>query len=113
TLQAIRGIEGFAQTKLWLTSTRQMATNCLYASLFEEGIGRVDLHDMPASHMEGPTYLNVLRFFDVPQAAAMASERTKVIIYAQDKKPWEFVSQTAEKLGWPKNVQMREPQKTE
>ena len=113
TLQAIRGLDGLTNAKLWLTSTRQMATNCLYASLFEEGISRVDLHEMPASHVDGPMYLNVLRYLDVPQAAAMASERTKVVIYAKDKKPWEFVGQTAEKLGWPKNVQMRDVGKAE
>jgi hypothetical protein len=78
--------------------------------LFEPGISRLDISEPPTSHMNGPTYLNVLRFLDIPQAAAMASERTKVVIYAKDKQPWDYLTQTAEKLGWPKNVQLREPQ---
>lgn len=109
-VQAVRSIDGFGQTKLWLASGGRMAGNALYASLFEDNIARLDLNDLPTSHMEGPTYLNVLRYLDIPQATAMASERTKVVIYTADKKPWEYLVQTANKLGWPKNVQLREPQ---
>lgn len=109
TVQALRGIQGFDQTKLWLASGGKMAVNALYASLFEDGITRLDLSQPPASHMDGPAYLNVLRFLDVPQAAAMASEHIRVVIYAKDKQPWSYLTETAEKLGWPKNVQMREP----
>ena len=113
SVQALRGIEGLADTKLWLTAGHQMATNVLYASLFEDRIGRLDLNDPPPSHMDGPIYLNVLRYLDTPQAAALASERTKVVIYAADKKPWDFTIQTATTLGWPKNVQMRDLVKEE
>ncbi len=113
SVQALRGIDGFGDTKLWLTAGHQMATNVLYASLFEDRIGRLDLNDPPPSHMDGPIYLNVLRYLDTPQAAALASERTKVVIYAADKKPWDFTIQTATTLGWPKNVQMRDLVKEE
>jgi hypothetical protein len=110
-VQATRSIAGFDKTKLWLASGGVMAGNALYASLFEDNIARLDLNGLPASHMDGPTYFNVLRYLDVPQAAAMASERTKVVIYTADKQPWDFLVQTAGKLGWPKNVQLREPMK--
>ena len=113
TVQALHSLEDLNGAKLWITAGHQMAVNALYASLFEDHIGRVDLNDMPASHMQGPPYLNVLRFLDIPQAAAMASERTKVVIYAADKKPWDFTIETAAKLGWPKNVQLRELVKEE
>ena len=52
-----------------------MAANTLYASLFEPDIQRLDLHDLPGSHREGPDYLNVLRFLDIPQAASTALVR--------------------------------------
>eukprot|EP01031_Cornospumella_fuschlensis_P013660 gene13660-16701_t len=68
-----------------------MAVNALYASLFEDGITRLDLHGLPASHDTGPAYLNVLKYLDIPQAAAMAIERARVIVY-DDAKPWEFGS---------------------
>jgi hypothetical protein len=110
-VQATRSIAGFDKTKLWLASGGVMGGNALYASLFEDNIARLDLNGLPASHMDGPTYFNVLRYLDVPQAAAMASERIKVVIYTSDKQPWDFLVQTAGKLGWPKNVQLREPMK--
>lgn len=113
TVQALKAIDGIGKTKLWLASGGPMGVNALYASLFEDGIARLDLSEIPATHMDGPTYFNVLRYLDIPQAAAIASERTKVIVYAQDKKPWDYLTQTAEKLGWPKNVQLREPMKPE
>ena len=35
-------------------------------------VARLDLHDLPESHREGPAYLNVLRTLDLPQAVALA-----------------------------------------
>ena len=52
-----------------------MAANLLYASLYLPSVTRLDLHDLPASHMQGPAYLNVLRHLDLPQAVALAAER--------------------------------------
>lgn len=108
SIQALRTVPGFDKPRLWLTSSGEMAANALYASLFEEGIERLDLHSPPASHMSGPAYLNVLRHLDLPAAAAMASERTKVIIYTTDKDVWAPVVQTAEVLGLPKHFQLRD-----
>ncbi len=110
-VQAMRSVAGFDKTKLWLASGGVMAGNVLYASLFEDNIARLDLNNLPTTHADGPIYFNVLRYLDLPQAAAMAAERTKVVIYTADKKPWDFLTQSAEKLGWPKNVQLREPMK--
>ena len=75
-IQAIRGIEGMAEPDLWIQAEGIMAGNALYASLFEEDIHRLDLHALPASHREGPELLNVLRFTDLPTAAAIVGERS-------------------------------------
>ena len=48
----------------------------------------------------GPHFLNVLRFLDVPEAVAMAAERTRVVLYQSEPGGWEFAQQTARKLGW-------------
>lgn len=111
-VRALRSIEGLKDTKMWLTGTRTQAANVLYASLFEEGIARIDLHDLPHSHQppkpesgspvsgDEPAYLNVLKVLDIPQAAAMASARTRVVIYDNDKAAWSYPQQASEKLGW-------------
>ena len=44
----------------------------------------------------------MLKFLDLPQAAAMAAERTRVVIYDDDKSAWNYPQQVSEKLGWGK-----------
>jgi hypothetical protein len=99
------------------------------ASLFEEGISRIDLHDLPHSFMppkpekgspisdDEPAYLNVLKILDMPQAVAMASERTRVVIYDNDKSAWTYPQQLSEKFDWGKDkkagLQLRDVPKRE
>jgi dienelactone hydrolase len=98
--QAARQLDLVAGAPLWLQAERDMAVVATYASLFEPDVARLDLWRMPRTHQAGPDLLNVLRFLDVPQALAMAAERSRVRAYEDDPAGWEFVSQTAEQLGW-------------
>jgi len=110
TVQGLKQIPGFEKTPLWLQGHRDMAANALYASLFEDGITRLDLHDLPTSHNQGPAYLNVLKYLDLPQASAMAAEKTRVILYTGDATAWEYPTTTVKNLGWPeKQWQIRKP----
>ena len=85
-----------------------MAANLLYASLYVPGVTRLDLHDLPRSHREGPAYLNVLRVLDLPQAVALASERTRVVLYQPGAKYDAFPLQVAEAMGLgPKAISIR------
>ena len=94
---------------LWLQSQHTMAVNTLYASLFEDNITRLDLHELPTSHTTAPAYLNVLKYLDIPQAAAMAAERTRVVIYSPNKSAWTYPTDVAATLGWSKRFELREP----
>ena len=106
----LRGMPGFARVPLWLQSQKVMAANTLYASLFIPDVKRLDLHALPASQRDGPTYLNVLRHLDLPQAAALAAERATLAIYADDEQPWSFARQVATAMKWgEKRVQIRKP----
>jgi hypothetical protein len=90
-----------------------MAGIALYASLvesepFEPFIVRLDLYDLPKSHRDGPIFLNVSRYLDMPQAVAMAAERAKVVLYQDDDAGWEYPQAVAQKLGWDaKQIQIR------
>ncbi len=101
-VQALRATGELKQVPLWLQGQRQMAGVALYASLFEPGIKRLDLHDLPKSHHDGPTFLNVLRFLDTPQAVAMAAQNSQVRIYQDSKSGWEFPESVATNLQWDK-----------
>lgn len=101
-INAIRNA-GFEKPALWLQGERAMGVNALYASLFETNIARIDLHDPPASHTDGPIYLNVLKTLDIPQAIAMAAGRSKVRIYSSNANAWRFPVTVAEKF-WEKGA---------
>jgi hypothetical protein len=78
-----------------------MAANALYASLFSP-VAHIDLLDPPASHRDGPIYLNVLRHLDLSQAAALAIERSTLLIFAKDPAPWRFAADIDSNLPWDK-----------
>ncbi len=110
--QGVRAMRqaGLGKVPIWLQAEGEMAGNALYASLFvEKPVARLDLHGLPASHHDGPIFLNVLRILDVPQALAMAAERAKVRLYTGDEAAWRFPVETANALGWKDRVQLRDP----
>jgi len=109
-IQALRGIEGGARPKLWLQASGVMAGNALYASLYEKDIHRLDLHDLPSTHQNGPEMLNVLRFTDLPQIAAIAGGRSQLRLYTGEAEQWSYLTEFAKKMAWPENqLQIREP----
>jgi dienelactone hydrolase len=108
--QALRTRDTMKNVPLWLQSHRQMAGVTLYASLFEPAITRLDLHHLPHTHRDGPYLLNVNRYLDMPQAVAMAAERSRVTIYDADENAWQYPTAVVEKLGWDKKqLQIRKP----
>ncbi len=110
-IQALRSIEGADQPKLWIQANGVMAGNALYASLYEKDIHRLDLHDLPLTHQEGPEILNVLRFTDLPQIAAIAGERSQLRLYTGDAEKWSYLAEFAKKMEWPeKQLQIRKPE---
>lgn len=96
-LQLIEPTAGFSTT---IAARFDMAGIALYASLFEPGVGQLDLTDLPATHAQGPTLLNVLRFLDVPQTVAMAAERANVLLRGGTAGDWQFPESVAASLEW-------------
>ncbi len=100
-VEALRTSELFGDKPIHLVGYRHQAINALYASLFIDGLARVELVSPPASHMTGPDYLNVLRFLDVPQAVAIAGERQPVALRGTNRDNWSWTIKTAQQLRWP------------
>jgi dienelactone hydrolase len=100
-VEALRA-HGLGETPLWLQARGIMAGNAVHASLWtERPVTRLDLHDLPGSHRDGPFYLNVLRVGDLPMAVAAAADRAPVKLYAGKPETWEFVTRTATVAGLP------------
>jgi dienelactone hydrolase len=106
--QALRSLPAMKGVPLWMQGEREMSGVALYASLWEPEVARLDLWELPRSHRDGPDFLNVLRVLDVPQAVALAAERSKVRIYDKEQSGWEYPMEVARKLKWdPKQIQLR------
>lgn len=107
---AVRDL-GLGAKPLWVQAQGAMAGNALYASLFlDTPPARLDLHQLPASHHDGPYYLNVMRILDMPQALAMAREHTKIRLYTSTPEDWTYANEVADALGWSKDsFQTRKP----
>ncbi len=88
--QALKLLDGMTELPREIAARGEAAGIALYASLFEPGIERLDLIDLPESHAKGPTFLNVLRYLDMPQAAAMAAERAGVHLRGGATSAWQF-----------------------
>lgn len=115
-VQAVRMLPATKDAKIWLQGRGRMAGVAVYASLFEAGIDRLDLWQLPATHdqqPDGPDLLNVLKVMDLPEAVALAAHRSKVRIYTEDveagSKIWALPLETARSLKWGEDrVQIRE-----
>ena len=57
----------------------------------------------------GPDYLNVLRVLDIPQAAAMASERLQVRLMETDSRAWDYPIAVRQRLAWHQKQFVVEP----
>ncbi|MGH7968617.1 MAG: hypothetical protein ACREIC_07825, partial [Limisphaerales bacterium] len=76
-VQAIKSLPELKSADLTIRSEREMGVNSAYAALFEPGVTRLDLSELPQSHMQGPDYLNVLKICDIPQLLEMLGERAR------------------------------------
>ncbi|MBI2946367.1 MAG: prolyl oligopeptidase family serine peptidase [Verrucomicrobia bacterium] len=102
-IQAVRSMDDLRDKPVSLRAAGLIAVDVLYASLFEKNLRSIRLSRLPASHREGPDYLNVLRFLDVPQAVAMAAERTRVHLTDSGSAEWKFPIAVAASLHWDKD----------
>jgi dienelactone hydrolase len=97
----VRSLPDLAKVPLWLQGRGEMAGIALYAALFEPGIARIDLWHPPASHHDGPIFLNVARILDMPQAMALAFPRTLRVYVKDDAEAaaWDWPMSLQKALG--------------
>ncbi|MCD6360853.1 MAG: acetylxylan esterase, partial [Armatimonadetes bacterium] len=61
--------------RITLAGRGQAGILALYAAILNERVHQVLLIDPPSSHVHGPYFLNVLRYTDIPEAAALLAPR--------------------------------------
>jgi hypothetical protein len=131
-LHAAGSLKGMDRLPPSLDSGGSMAVNAVYAALFEPSVNGLELWHLPRSHCdsgsvfepntaglqlrgrpssvpEGPDYLNVRRVLDIPQALALAADRSQVRLFETDPKDWDYPVAVAQRLGWSKRQFVIEP----
>ena len=98
-----------APIPLWLQAKNQMAGLCVYAALFDGNVQRLDLYDLPNSHRNGPTFLNVSRLTDIQDSIAFTALNSKVVIYENAPDRWSRARQivNSQPDAIKKNLQIR------
>lgn len=66
-IQAIRPMPRQGNATIELRARGEMGVNACYAALFEPSVKQLELEALPATHIQGPDYLNVLKIWDIPQ----------------------------------------------
>jgi hypothetical protein len=98
-LESARSMEVLRSVPIHLHASKAMAVNAMYASLFVEPISQMTLNAPEHTHMAAPIYLNVLRFIDCPQAAALSAFRQPIKFVGVDRKRWNWTVEAALRLG--------------
>jgi cephalosporin-C deacetylase-like acetyl esterase len=80
----IGSADGLKGVPVVLQGKNEMAGIALYAALFSPKVDSLELWHLPPSHRQGPTFLNVRKYLDTPQALAMMVPRS-VKLFVKDE----------------------------
>lgn len=108
-VQSIRSLKISPDTQLWLRASGVMAGNALHVPLFEKDIHRLILRDMPSTYQDGPELLNVLRFAEIPEVAAIVGENSQLLLLTSNAEPWKNLVRFSEQFSWPEDQLMIRP----
>jgi dienelactone hydrolase len=100
-LQALSSRDEFKGAELRLSGAGEMGVIALYAGIFEPSVTRFSLAGPSPSHRQGPTFLNVLRVLDTPQAILLPYPREVALIreVRDDPTPWDWALQLNKAMG--------------
>jgi cephalosporin-C deacetylase-like acetyl esterase len=76
-LELVRTLPGVDPSRVTILGKGEDGINGLYAAVLDGRTERVVLHSPPASHLQGPHYLGVLRYTDIPESAAVLGGRLR------------------------------------
>jgi cephalosporin-C deacetylase-like acetyl esterase len=78
SLEFLRSQPEVDPTKITIIGSGETGINGLYAALLDGKIERVVLASPPASHRQGPHYLGILKYTDIPEAVSLMGEKLRL-----------------------------------
>ncbi|EAQ82374.1 alpha/beta hydrolase [Blastopirellula marina] len=98
---AIQACKQLAPGKLTISADGVDAAVAVYATIFEPGVDRIVATHLPADHRQGPIFLNVRRFMNVPEAVALAAETAAIEVDAESAPAVAYAQAVSKQLKWP------------
>jgi hypothetical protein len=99
-MQTIGSIGERSGRELHVRAKGDLAAAALYASLRQGLPVSLELTAPPASHRTGAPLFHVLRRIDMPQAVALAAERSQVKLVDVKEDDWRFAIDTFKNMQW-------------
>jgi hypothetical protein len=75
----------------------------LYAAILDPRIAQVTMLEAPESHLAGPVFLEVLRYTDLPEAAALIAPR-HLTFYSRMPAAYAYTQRIYRLLGQASNI---------
>ncbi|MBI3279915.1 MAG: acetylxylan esterase [Acidobacteria bacterium] len=100
---ALRAQPGVDPARLLVLGKGVAGAIGLYAAILDAGIAQVMLIDPPASHREGPVFLDIMRHTDLPEAAALLAPR-RLNFYGHMPPAYEYTRKVYQLAGKPEHV---------
>lgn len=102
-LNVLRREEGVAAERIMVLGRGISGILALYAAVFDPKVEQVMLVDPPESHAAGPIFLNVMRYTDLPEVAALLAPR-RLTFYGRIPAAFEYTRSTYATAGKPDHV---------
>ncbi|MFI4875133.1 MAG: alpha/beta hydrolase family protein [Blastopirellula sp. JB062] len=100
--RAIQAVEQIApKTSLTVSGDGIDAAVAVYASIFEPSVARLVATNLPADQRQGPIFLHVRRFMNMPEAVAMAAETAVIEADAESADAIRYAQEVGKRLKWP------------
>jgi cephalosporin-C deacetylase-like acetyl esterase len=77
-LEFLRSLPNVDADRVTLLGKAEMGVHGMYAALLDGRVRRVIVHSPPASHRQGPHYLGILRYTDIPEVTALLAGKLSV-----------------------------------
>jgi cephalosporin-C deacetylase-like acetyl esterase len=99
-VEVLRNEEGVDAERIMVLGKGVSGALGLYAAILDPRIHQVMLIDPPTTHVSGPIFLNVLRYTDLPEAAALIAPRN-LSFYARMPAAYEYARHVYALYGKP------------
>ena len=85
--------------ELTLVGKGESAILAAYAAILDQRVTRVILHSPPVTHQDGPHFLQVLRYTDIPQALALLAPSCELVFLTHEYDEFSYTKGIYELMG--------------